>query len=57
LELNENPAFEGLREELQVGLANHPAIEWEEVPRADHFYSAAVLPAAERLVGWIERTF
>ncbi len=57
LELNENPAFEGLREELQSALANHPAIEWEEVPRADHFYSATVLAAAERLKSWIERTF
>jgi hypothetical protein len=57
LELDENPAFEGLREELQQKLQGHRAITWEEVPRADHFYSATVLAACDRLVSWINRTF
>lgn len=57
LELNENPAFEGLREELQRKLGGHPTIEWQEVPRADHFYSATVLEAARRLLAWLGRTF
>lgn len=53
LELNENPAFEGLREELQLRLRGHAVIEWEEVPRADHFYSASGLAASDRLVKWL----
>jgi pimeloyl-ACP methyl ester carboxylesterase len=57
LELEENPAFEGLRAELVQKLAGHPSIEWQEVPRADHFYSATVLVAAERLLDWVHRTF
>jgi len=57
LELDENPAFEGLREELQRLLQGHGAVIWEEVPRADHFYSATVLAACDRLVAWINRTF
>ena len=57
LELDENPAFEGLREELQQRLPGHRAITWEEVPRADHFYSATVLAACDRIVSWINRTY
>jgi|LakMenEpi03Aug12_release.lakeMendotaPanAssembly.Ray.scaffolds.fasta_scaffold182288_2 pimeloyl-ACP methyl ester carboxylesterase len=57
LELNENPAFEGLRFELERALTGHPLVEWQEVPGADHFYSATVLVAAERLLTWMSRTF
>lgn len=57
LELDENPAFEGLRGELERCLQGHPTLVWEEVPRADHFYSATVLAACERLVSWINRAF
>lgn len=57
LELNENPAFEGLRSELNRKLSGHRSIEWQEVPRADHFYSATVLVVSERLLDWLSRAF
>lgn len=57
LELDENPAFEGLRTELNRRLSGHPSIEWQEIPRADHFYSATVLIASERLLDWLSRAF
>ena len=53
LELNENPAFEGLEHEFESLKNRNPMMTIEVVERADHFYSACYPQAAELIRNWL----
>ena len=55
LELRDNPAFEGLRDELSKKQLNNNNVEFQVVPGADHFYVACIELVCNSIVEWLDR--
>ena len=53
IELDENPAFIGMENELSQVVDNNPSISVEVIEGADHFYSARALAASEKIIQWL----
>lgn len=54
LELESNPAFRRVPEELRPLCDRHPRFHIEIVEGADHFYSAARTAVVDRVIRWME---
>ena len=57
IELDENPAFQGLRDQWPELRRANPRLAIEEIERADHFYSATFHEATAALYRWLDDRF
>ena len=53
IEMDENPAFMGMRADLTEITAAHDNFRVEIIESADHFYSARALAASEKIMEWL----
>jgi len=53
IEMDENPAFMGMQDDLSEITAAHKNFQVEFIESADHFYSARALAASEKIMEWL----
>ena len=53
IELNENPAFEGLEVKFDQLSRDNASLTIDVIPGADHFYSARYREACEQIRQWL----
>ena len=52
-ELNENVAFEGLRDDLALLTAGWNSLTIQEIEEADHFYTSRFNEVGENILRWL----